>query len=468
MRCPRIVIAGTHSGVGKTSLALGLVASLQRRGFRVQTFKVGPDFIDPSYLGLASGRPCYNLDGWMAGKEYVCQLFARASSDADVAVIEGVMGLFDGANPFTSEGSTAEIARWLDAPILLVVSAHGIARSFAAVVKGYVNFEPGVKVAGVIANQCGSAHHASWLANSLKISSLPPLVGAIPRGTLPHLLSRHLGLFTADPKHLSSSLLDEFAKAFELHGSVDDVLQLAWSAPPLQISPLERQALPKLIRIGVAYDAAFHFYYQDLFDEMEWHGCELIRFSPIEDTHLREEFDALYIGGGYPEEHAEALSANEQMLEDIRKFAALGRPIYAECGGLIYLSQRLETIDGKEYSLVGLLPSTTRMLDHKKSLGYVEVTLNEDSLWGPRGTTLKGHEFHYSELTTDPTGNSNWKAVYSLRKPHSDALTSEGFQCGQILASYVHLHLASHPEAIEFFIANCGANDNGKKTIERR
>ncbi len=468
MRCPRIIIAGTHSGVGKTSLALALVASFRKRGLRVQTFKVGPDFLDPSYLGLVSGRPCYNLDGWMAGREYVCQLFARTSSDADLAVIEGVMGLFDGADPSTSEGSTAEIARWLDAPVLLVVSAHGISRSIAAVVKGYVNFEPGVKVAGVIANQCGSANHAAWLANSLKASWLPPLVGAIPRGTFPNLPSRHLGLFTADPEHLSPSLLDEFAKAFELHGSVDDVLQLAWSAPPLQISPSERQVLPKPIRVGVAYDVAFHFYYQDLFDELERCGCELIRFSPIEDTHLPEESDALYIGGGYPEEEAEALSANEQMLGDIRQFAASGRPIYAECGGLIYLSQRLLTLDGKEYPLVGILPATTRMLPRKKSLGYVEVTLNQNSLWGSHGRTLRGHEFHYSELTMDPTRNANWKAVYSLKKPHSDAVTSEGFQCGQILASYIHLHLASHPEAIEFFIANCGANDDGKKTIEER
>lgn len=458
MDCPRIVIAGTHSGVGKTSLSVALVAALRKQGFRVQTYKVGPDFLDPSYLTLASGRPCYNLDGWMAGKDYVRQLFARTSDGADMAVIEGVMGLYDGADPTTSEGSTAEIARWLEAPVLLVVSAHGIARSLGAVVKGYASFEPGIKVVGVIANQCGSEHHSAWLAEALRASSLPPLIAAIPQGILPHLPSRHLGLITANPQNLSLSVLDALAEAFESYGSIDDVLKFARSSPPLQISPFERQALPEHIRIGVAYDSAFHFYYQDLFDELQWRGCELIRFSPMEDSHLPEKLDALYIGGGYPEEYAETLSANQQLLYEVRKFASSGRPIYAECGGLIYLSQGLKALDGKQYPLVGLLPTTTRMLDRRKSLGYVEVTLKENSLWGGHGTTLRGHEFHYSELTTNPNGNANWRTVYSMRRRRSDDALDEGFQHGRVLASYVHLHLASHPETVKHFMANCGAN----------
>ena len=227
MGCPRIVIAGTQSGVGKTSVSLALIAALRRRGYRVQTFKVGPDFLDPSYLALASGRPCYNLDGWMTGKDYVHRLFSRATEEADIAVVEGVMGLFDGADPATLEGSTAEIARWLRAPVILIASAHGMGRSLAALVKGYADFEAEVKIAGVIANQCGSERHTAWLSDSLRVSSLPPLVGAIPRNAFPELEGRHLGLVTAHSGNLSGAVLDAFGDVFELHGSVEDVLHLS-------------------------------------------------------------------------------------------------------------------------------------------------------------------------------------------------------------------------------------------------
>jgi cobyrinic acid a,c-diamide synthase len=456
MLSPRIIVAGTHSGVGKTSVSLALVAAFRRKGLRVQTFKVGPDFLDPSYLALASGRPCYNLDGWMSGRDYVGQLFTRASRDAEISVIEGVMGLFDGADPVTAEGSTAEIARWLEAPVILVASAHGLARSFAAMVKGYASLEPDLNVAGVIANQCGSRKHGEWISRSLAASSQPPLLGAIPRGIFPKLPSRHLGLVTADRENLSPSVLDALADALELHVSTEGILRLARSAPPLKTSLPERTAVSKQVRIGVARDEAFHFYYQDLFDELEIQGCELIPFSPIVDRRLPEPCHGLYIGGGYPEEHAEALSANESMLAEIREFAASGRPVYAECGGLMYLSQGLTTLDGNKYPLVGLLPAATRMLERKKVLGYVEVTLRDHSLWGSKDTLFRGHEFHYSEMTADPAGQQGWRALYSLKGRKAENVRGEGFQREGVLASYVHLHLAPCPEAVKTFIAHCG------------
>ena len=452
MDCPRIVIAGTHSGVGKTSLTLAVVAALRKHGLKVQTFKVGPDFLDPSYLALASGRPCYNLDGWMAGRDYVCGLFARASENADISVIEGVMGLFDGADPDSSEGSTAEIARWLDAPVLLVVDAGGIARSIAAVVKGYVDFEADLNVAGVIANRCGSERHASWLAASLAAASLPPLAGAIPLDGLPHLPSRHLGLVTADSGNLSMSVLDGLGDAFERYASIDEIIKTARNAPPAKIIVPQKMASMKRISIGVAYDSAFHFYYRDLFDELELSGCTLTFFSPIADSRLPEGLDALYIGGGYPEAHAAALAANREMLSDIREFASSGRAVYAECGGLMYLCRNLETQEGIIYPMVGVIPASTRMLDRLKSLAYVDVTLNADSLWGARGATLRGHEFHYSELTADPTENTEWTTVYTLKRRRSDDATQEGFQNGRVLASYTHLHLAARPEALKYFM----------------
>jgi len=490
---PRIVIAGTQSGVGKTSLTLAIVAALRKRGITVQTFKVGPDFLDPTYLTVASGRPCYNLDGWMAGRDYVCRLFARASKGADISIIEGVMGLFDGADPAGSEGSTAEIARWLDAPVVLIAEVYGMARSIAAVVKGYASFEKNLRLAGVIANRCGSERHASMLAISLAAEKLPPLVGGIPQDALPNLPSRHLGLVTADPGNLSPSVLDGLADAFERYASVDDILRIARSAPLLNINvaPSDTASLPSFIKrgrgrfshtdenpptslftkggqagleidkrisIGVAHDAAFHFYYQDLFDELEMRGCTLYHFSPLAESCLPDNLDALYIGGGYPEEHAEILSANRQMLSAIREFSSSGRPVYAECGGLMYLCRTLEKQDGAQYPMAGIIPASTRMLDRLKSLGYVEVTLKADSLWGAGGATLRGHEFHYSELTADPTADAAWRTVYALKKRRSDSAAKEGFQSGRVLASYCHLHLASHPEALRYFIDHCGAD----------
>jgi cobyrinic acid a,c-diamide synthase len=492
MNHPRIVIAGTQSGVGKTSLTLAIVTALRKRGLTVQTFKVGPDFLDPTYLTVASGRPCYNLDGWMAGRDYVCRLFARASKGADISVIEGVMGLFDGADPAGSEGSTAEIARWLDTPVLLIAEVYGMARSLAALVKGYASFEKNLRLAGVIANRCGSERHASMLAISLAAEKLPPLVGGIPQGALPNLPSRHLGLVTADSGNLPLSVLDGLAEAFERYASVDEILSIARSAPLINTTavPSDVASLPsflkrgrgrfshtdknppkspftkggltgleidKRISIGVAHDAAFHFYYQDLFDELEMRGCTLHHFSPLADSRLPGNLDALYLGGGYPEEYAEILSGNRQMLSAIREFSSSGRPVYAECGGLMYLCRTLEKQDGTQYPMAGLIPASTRMLDRLKSLGYVEVTLNADSLWGAEGATLRGHEFHYSELTADPTADSSWRAVYTLKRRRTDGVTKEGFQSGRLLASYSHLHLASHPEALRYFIDHCGS-----------
>ncbi len=459
MTCPRIVIGGVQSGVGKTSLALAAVAALRRRGLRVQTFKVGPDFLDPTYLALASGRPCYNLDGWMMGREYVARLFARAVVDADFAVIEGVMGLFDGADAATLEGSTAEIAKWLKAPVVLVANVHGMARSLAALVGGYAGFEKGVKVGGVIANQCGSERHAAWLKDSLAARPLPPLLGAVPRGALPELPSRHLGLVTADGRTLPLAAVDRLAEAFERHVAVEGLIRAAGQSKlvtvrPPQIGAEGTGAAAKGVPLGVARDAAFHFYYQDLFDELASRGCRLRFFSPLTDSRLPRGIRGLLLGGGYPEEHAEVLSANDAMISAIRKFAASGRPVYAECGGLMVLSAGIETREGKMYPMAGLLPAWTRMLDRRKSLGYAEVVLKTDSLWGAKGNVLRGHEFHYSELKEQPQGA--WKPLYDLKGRRSSASVSEGFQLGRVAASYVHLHLASRPAAMDRFLRCCG------------
>ncbi|MCX6900424.1 MAG: cobyrinate a,c-diamide synthase [Verrucomicrobia bacterium] len=456
MDIPRLVIAGTQSGVGKTSLTLGLVALLRRRGLRVQTFKVGPDYLDPGYLALASGRHCYNLDGWMMGRPHVETIFRRASADADIAIIEGVMGLFDGADPASSEGSTAEIARWLDAPVLLVVNAHGMARSLAAVVHGYASFDPQLRMAGVIANRCGSERHARWLGDSLKAAKLPPLLGSVGRDALPELPSRHLGLVTADSTNLSPALLDNLADALEAGLSLDAIMEAARQAgcrPTRQRSPSPPNAGAFRYRLGVARDEAFHFYYPDNLQALEQAGCKLVPFSPIHDAALPQNLSGIYFGGGYPEEHAAALAANQSLLQQIRQSAVVGGLIYAECGGLMYLAEGIETISGERHALLGLLPAWTRMCPRRKSLGYVEVTLSRDSLWGKRGERLRGHEFHYSELVGSPTAGSGWQTAYEVRHRQSDAVTAEGFQRDRVLASYTHIHFASRPEAVRHFVA---------------
>ncbi|MFA5042993.1 MAG: cobyrinate a,c-diamide synthase [Kiritimatiellia bacterium] len=475
MSCARIVIAATGSGVGKTSVAIALVHALRRRGMRVQAFKVGPDFLDPTHLAIASGRPCYNLDGWMCGRDYVPDLFKRKTADADIAVIEGVMGLFDGASPENAEGSTAEIALWLKAPVLLVAGAHGVARSLAAVVKGFTTFEPDLTLAGVIANHCGSERHAGWLAASLASASLPSLFGAIPRGAFPELPSRHLGLVTANRRSLSATILDAFADALERHVKVDEIIRLAQSAPELH-SPGGAQTLKSPntpVAIGIARDDAFHFYYPDNLEALQSQGAQLVFFSPLYDHALPDRLDAVYLGGGYPEEYAAELSGNTGMLESLRGFAAGGGALYAECGGLIYLSQGIETRAGARFALAGILPFRTRMHAKCKALGYVEATLTDDAMWGRRGDVLRGHEFHYSAIAdikgsvlqtsnnirpavavrrlTD-CGQTDWQTVYQIRYRQEAVPIQEGFRRGRVLASYAHLHFAAHPGAARSFV----------------
>jgi cobyrinic acid a,c-diamide synthase len=473
-----LVIGATGSGVGKTSLSLGLARALRRQGLRVQTFKVGPDFLDPTYLALASGRTCYNLDGWMTSGEYVRELFERATADADIAIIEGVMGLFDGAGPTAWEGSTAEIAAWLDAPLLLVVHAHGAARSLAATVYGFTHFDPRIHVAGVVANHVGSPRHGALVAESLSAAGLPPLLGAIPRGALPTLPSRHLGLVTADATQADASILDPLADACQQYLDLPRLLELArrgatvglpksasctagqassgtqadMPTTSLGMAP-ETERAPSAIRLGIARDEAFHFYYPDNLEALRRWGAELVPFSPLADAELPAGLDGLYFGGGYPELYADRLAANGALCAAIRRFAAAGRPVYAECGGLMYLGRSLRTLDGRSIPLVGLLPLDTAMRPRLKTLGYADVVLTADSLWGPAGAECRGHEFHYSEITADDTAADGWRQVYTVRR--RGQAVREGFAKGPILASYVHLHWASRGDAARAFVAHC-------------
>ncbi|SEA35698.1 hydrogenobyrinic acid a,c-diamide synthase (glutamine-hydrolysing) /cobyrinate a,c-diamide synthase [Desulfuromusa kysingii] len=458
----RIMIAGAHSGVGKSTLTLALVAALRDRGLKVQTFKVGPDYLDPSHLAHVSGRPCFNLDGWMSDRHYVEQMFTALSADADISIIEGVMGLFDGSSSDSIHGSSAEIAAWLDVPVALVVNTHGMARSVAALVKGYNELEPAVSLAGVLANRCGSPSHAELLSSALMAADLPPLLGAIRRDSVPELPSRHLGLISAAEQALSPEMMKSLAETAEQQMDLDLLLSQAQGANPIILDqPLVETpscGVKKQVRLAVARDEAFQFYYPDFFTLLESKGCQLVYFSPLKDEALPENIDGLYFGGGYPEVHAEALSSNTSMLQDVSSFCASDKPVYAECGGLIYLSQGVEQKE-RLYPFAGVLPVWAKMLNKRKVLGYVKATLQQDSLFGTCGSVFRGHEYHYSELAASPVGIDGWESVYQLQQNRTGHCRAEGYQRGNILVSYAHLHLASRPEAVNRFIEKLSCAD---------
>ena len=461
MKIPTLVIAGVSSGVGKTSLTLGLVRAFSRRGMRVQPFKVGPDFLDPTYLSRAAGRPCYNLDGWMGNREHVQQLFSNACADADLAIIEGVMGLFDGSDPASNTGSTAEIAAWLGAGVVLVVHAHGMARSVVPVAKGFAEFDPSVNLVGVIANHVGSPRHVSWLRSALASEDAPKLLGAVPRNSLPSLPSRHLGLVTANEQTFSDATLDELADACEKHLDLDAILSAAKPIPVVKPTPRPLSGNGSRVRLGVARDEAFHFAYPENLSALVDSGADLVFFSPLSDAALPEGLDGIYIPGGYPELFAAPLAENRSMRESIRQFGQSGSVVYGECGGLMYLGRSIVDEQGAEHEMVGLAPITTRKLDRLKTLGYVEATLREPCLWGTPGAVLRGHEFHYSEIVNDDLEAEGFRCAYALQRRKREGKELEGFVRDNLMLSYIHLYWASSPSATAAFIDRC------RKAVER-
>ena len=446
----RLVIAGTASGVGKTTMTVGLTRALRARGLRVAVFKCGPDYLDPTYHARAAGTPSHNLDGWMMGKDAVLATFTRVAAGADIAIIEGVMGLFDGVGPSSNEGSTAEIARWLDAPVLLVVDASGMARSLAAIAHGFATFDPGLRVAGVLCNRLGSKSHLDLLVRSV---DTPPVLGGLLEDATLAFPERHLGLRTA--AELPEAGFEACgARAAETIG-LDAVLALARSAPPLpEVAPEVIAPAATRVRLGLAHDAAFHFYYDDNLRRLEALGAELVRFSPIADAAL-PAVDGLYFGGGYPEVHAAALAANRSLRADVARFAAAGGPIYAECGGLMYLARAIRNLDGGVHEMVGLLPAEAVMHAKLRALGYVEVETQAPTLLGGAGLRFRGHQFRYSDLVLD--ADASVEQVYSVRRRRSGEVVREGYARGSLLASYVHAHWASNPQIAAGLVAACAA-----------
>jgi cobyrinic acid a,c-diamide synthase len=454
-----LVIAGTQSGVGKTTVTLGLLSALRRRGVLVQPFKVGPDFIDPGHHSRAAGRVSRNLDGWMLSREANLALFRRQARGAEVAVVEGVMGLFDGYDGAGDAGSTAQMAKWLGLPVLLVVDARAMARSAAALVQGFAGFDPGLSLAGVVFNRVGSAAHRKYLQQALESVKGVRCFGGLPRDPKLAIPERHLGLATAEDHPLEEAYLFHLADWVEHNLDLEGLLE---ALPPLALADdaPEKTAAPT-VRLGVARDRAFCFYYPENLELLAAAGAELAFFSPLHDRELPADLHGIYLGGGYPELAAEELSANESMKDAIRKAAAGGIPLYAECGGLMYLAREIRDLDGRAHPMAGVLPFPVRMLPRLKALGYREVTLTAAGLLGPPGTTARGHEFHYSEIMGEP---DNVPRIYRLTPRHQGEAVSEGYRVGNVLASYVHLHFGSNPAVARHLVASCRAyKDNPRE-----
>ena len=434
VRIPRIVVAGTHSGVGKTTVASGLMAALTHKGFRVAPFKVGPDFIDPSYHALATGRPGRNLDAFLAGEALIPSLFAHGSRGADVAIIEGAMGLFDGKGGGGEFASTAHVAKLLGAPVLLVIDASAMARSVAAIVHGYATFDPGLDLAGVILNRVGSAVHERMLREAIAPAGVP-ILGVLRRDARVATPDRHLGLVpVAERRDGARAALDAVGALISRSCDLEDSVRLARSADPLSTEPWNPQA-PEHgppARVAVAAGPSFSFLYEENLELLRGAGAQVALFDPTRDEDLPEGTDVLYLGGGFPETYADTLAANEPLKERVRRFAAERQPVVAECGGLLYLVREL---DGHPMcSVLGARAKMTARL----TLGYREARALSDSPLMKEGTLMRGHEFHYSVVEPGAGERPAWEFV---------GRGKEGFvQAGSIHASYLHTHWAATPE----------------------
>lgn len=453
MNKSRFVLAGAHSGVGKTSVSAGIMSALTKRGLTVQPWKVGPDYIDPAFHSFVTGRKSRNLDSWLLDETTVKRLFVKNAPDggSGVSVIEGVMGLFDG-HIADNSGSSAHVAQILGAPTVLIVSGASIARSIAALVHGYNTFQPGFSLSGVIVNMVSGESHYQLLKSFIENEAGVKCFGYLEKNPEAVLESRHLGLVPSVEVANLAERLDKLAAAVEKTIDLDGLLELAGTAPELEGPPVPEAPCsidrPK-VRVGLALDSAFNFYYQDSLDLLTEMGAELVPFSPVEDRHLPPDLCGLYFGGGFPEIFADRLEANSELRQEIRRLLEKGFPAYAECGGLMYLGKSLSDLEGRQFEMVGFFEHKTEMTRKLQNFGYAEVTFDQNTVLGPAGTKIRGHEFHHSRIADNEP-----EYVMSVRK--SEKRHWPGGVCRlNTLAAYPHLHFHANPEVAGHFLSRC-------------
>lgn len=440
------VVAGIASGVGKTTVALALMSALRKRGLAVQPFKCGPDFIDGGHHMRASGRQSRNLDGWMLSAGTNRDILSRSCEDADVCVVEGVMGLFDGVDGSSDTGSTAEIAKWMGLPVILVVDASSAARSVAALVHGFATFDRALNLAGVIFNRVAGPSHYRLLHDAVTSGTRVRPLGYLPSQNEIGIPERYLGLFTASEDLVPSSTFALLGELAEHNIDIDRLLEsVSISFAPISNSFQQGAAT---VRIGVARDKVFSFYYEDNLDALRRAGAEIVEFSPLKDSQLPKAVDALYFGGGYPELFARELAANQSMIQQVRRAAEANLPIYAECGGLMYLGRDIVTRDASSVRMAGVLPIQVEMTERLVNFGYTEVSFTSDCLLGNVGSKARGHSFHCSKICDAQPMEHVYQTMNSLTKREE----REGFRVRNVLASYIHLHFQSNRDIAQSFV----------------
>ncbi|RLG35324.1 Ni-sirohydrochlorin a,c-diamide synthase [Methanosarcinales archaeon] len=442
MKFPRIIFAGSGSGVGKTTITTGVMSALTGRGFDVQGYKVGPDYIDPGYHRKATGHSSRNIDSVLMTPATIKEIFFRNSTSKDLSIIEGVRGLFEGISIHQEEGSTAHIAKILKAPVILIVNAKSITKSAAAIVHGFKSFDREVMIKGVILNNIAGEEHRKKVVTAVEDLAGVSVIGAIPRSEEMEICDRHLGLI---PMVESGIELEEIRSVIETYVDLDRILEIAESAPEIETEApvvfLRQEGIGDgIFRVGVAYDDAFNFYYEDSLDLLRINGCEPVFFSPLSDKRL-PQLDGLYIGGGYPEVFAKELSRNESMLKDLQRVLDDGIPTIAECGGLIYLGKKLAGSRG-----VGFLPIESGMNGRHVKFTVAE-TINDSVLFA-KGKRVLGHEFHYTAVHDPP---EDLRFAYRMLRGNGIDGKHDGIIQGGTLASYMHLHFASDPEPVVRF-----------------
>jgi cobyrinic acid a,c-diamide synthase len=444
-----ILISATHSGAGKTTVTGVVMAALRRRGLSVQPFKIGPDFIDAAHHAEVCDRPSINLDTWLQGEDGVRRSFERWSADADIAVIEAMGGLFDGVDG-TGRGSPAELAKLLGVPVVVVLDVWGMTRTAAPILRGLRDFDPEVRIAGCVLNRVGSPGHAAMVVDSLPEDVRGLVVGSVAASEDLAIPERHLGIVTVQELGASAA---ERAQARERAGSDLDLDRIVEIAATTRQAPTAAPTEPSMtpssppqgerLRMAIAQDEAFYFYYEENLDLLRRAGFELVPFRPTADPSLPPDVDIVYLGGGYPESFAAELAANESLAAELRERVASGLPIYAECGGFIYLGRTLTGFDGETHAMAGVLPLDFMMDREHLSIAYVTATTAADSPLGPAGTTMRGQEFHQSRIVTSPTDPTE-PDLYDLTRS-DDRRSRAGLARPNVAASYVHLHLASNP-----------------------
>ncbi|MCQ6279453.1 cobyrinate a,c-diamide synthase [Bacillus sp. EB600] len=445
----RLVIAGTGSGVGKTTITIGLMSALRKKGYTVQGFKCGPDYIDPTYHTAVTGRVSRNIDSWMLNHEMVKEIVSRGSEGADISIIEGVMGFFDGKDPTNNNGSTAEISIITESPVVLVVNCASMARSAAAIVKGFQVFLKEAKIVGVIANSVGSEGHFKIVKTAIEQECGIPVIGYLKKDRQLTIPERHLGLIPSIERGELDPFFDQLGDLILETIDVDTIFDLAKASPlEIQESQFTRRE-KKAVRIAVARDAAFNFYYQENFEMLEAFGAELVEFSPLKGEALPDHVDGLYIGGGFPEEFAEELAEQSGVKDSIRTAIEKGLPTLAECGGFMFLTESIETTDEKRYEMVGIIPGRVKMQTKLAALGYREITAEEGNFLLNGDLKARGHEFHYS--TFHP--KTEIQPAYQTKGMRG--FKQEGFMKGNLIAGYTHFHFGSCPGMVENWIKKC-------------